>query len=480
MFKESTASLYNPSGSTVVYWMNRDQRSHDNWALIYAYEKAMTYKKDLVVVYVIDTNDQSSSLTRRSFEFIKQGLIEVESELQTLNIPFHVLIGKTSEVLADYYHRVDGVMLITDFIPLRNNMRIREALYAQLGVQVQVVDTHNIVPCWETSEKEEYAARTIRPKINKKLGVYLTDIPANVVYELNRYSIINDKIYKTNKEIGMPDTGSLFLCPQKKTGSGTSIAWQSIEACIYIDESVKAVDWIDAGQSAGLRMLKSFIEERLDKYSEKRNDPNVDAQSNLSPYFHFGHLSPQRVAYEVNRYITPSDNTADFLEEMIIRRELTDNYCFYNSNYDSLEGVKDWAKTTLHMHEIDIRDPEYTLEALESASTEDALWNAAQMEMVRYGKMHGYMRMYWAKKILEWSSLPSEAFDRAIYLNDKYSLDGNDPNGFVGVAWSVGGIHDRAWKERKIFGKIRYMNYNGCKRKFDVEKYIKTILEDFS
>ena len=156
-----------------------------------------------------------------------------------------------------------------------------------------------------------------------------------------------------------------------------------------------------------------------------------------------------------------------------MRRELSDNYCYYNTKYDSFDGFPDWAKKTLNEHGKDKREYVYSIEEFEKANTHEDLWNAAQQQLVKTGKLHGYMRMYWAKKILEWSESPEEALRISIYLNDKYELDGRDPNGYVGCAWSIGGVHDRAWTERSVYGKIRYMNYNGCKRKFDVESYIK-------
>jgi deoxyribodipyrimidine photo-lyase len=165
----------------------------------------------------------------------------------------------------------------------------------------------------------------------------------------------------------------------------------------------------------------------------------------------------------------------EFLEELIVRRELADNFCLYNAEYDNPSGFPDWAKKTLNIHDKDIRPILYTLEEFEQAQTDDPLWNAAQMEMVKRGKMHGYMRMYWAKKILEWTESSTQAMEYAIYLNDRYELDGRDPNGYTGIAWSIGGVHDRAWGERPIFGKIRYMSFNGCKSKFDVKAYIRKI-----
>jgi len=163
---------------------------------------------------------------------------------------------------------------------------------------------------------------------------------------------------------------------------------------------------------------------------------------------------------------------AGFIEELVVRRELSDNFCHYNEKYDSLEGCAQWAQDSLKLHASDKRAHVYSLEQLEKAKTHDDLWNAAQLEMVHKGKMHGFLRMYWAKKILEWSATPEDALAHSITLNDKYNLDGRDPNGYVGCMWSIGGVHDMGWKERPIFGKIRYMNYDGCKRKFKIQNFV--------
>ena len=187
---------------------------------------------------------------------------------------------------------------------------------------------------------------------------------------------------------------------------------------------------------------------------------------------HFGQISAQRVALTVQQFYQTFSSSKVFLEELIVRRELADNFCYFNTNYDSFNGFHNWAKETLNKHRNDKREFVYSLRDFENANTHEDLWNAAQKELLVTGKMHGYMRMYWAKKILEWTKSPEEALQISIYLNDKYELDGRDPNGYVGCAWSIGGVHDRAWKERKILGKIRYMNKNGAMRKFDVKAYI--------
>jgi deoxyribodipyrimidine photo-lyase len=254
---------------------------------------------------------------------------------------------------------------------------------------------------------------------------------------------------------------------------------------------VGKVDWILPGERAAEVALQEFLQKKLSRYNEDRNDPTLDGQSNLSPYLHFGQLSAQRVVLSVlaSAQIDISDvldkkkngasgkrgSVSAFIEELVVRRELSDNFCFYNSQYDKVEGFPAWAKKTLGEHRMDERPYVYTLSQLEAGKTHDELWNAAQLEMTKRGKMHGYMRMYWAKKIFEWSKTAEQALKSAIYLNDKYFLDGRDPNGYVGIAWSMGGVHDRAWFERPIFGKIRYMSYGGAKGKFSIAEYIRKV-----
>jgi deoxyribodipyrimidine photo-lyase len=244
-----------------------------------------------------------------------------------------------------------------------------------------------------------------------------------------------------------------------------------ITKSLKVNKEVEEVTWIKPGEKAAVKSLKDFLKNRFTKYSEERNDPNKNALSNLSPYIHFGQISAQRIALTVQQFYQKNPSADAFLEELIVRRELADNFCYFNKNYDSFDGFHEWAKESLNKHRKDKRDFVYSLEDFESANTHEDLWNAAQTELLVKGKMHGYMRMYWAKKILEWSKSPEDAMRIAIYLNDKYELDGRDPNGYVGCAWSIGGVHDRAWTERPVYGKIRYMNRNGAVRKFDVDAY---------
>jgi deoxyribodipyrimidine photo-lyase len=244
-----------------------------------------------------------------------------------------------------------------------------------------------------------------------------------------------------------------------------------ITSALNIDDSVEKTEHFKGGASEVTKRLENFIEDKLPDYPELRNDPTIDCQSNLSPYLHFGQISPIYTALKILDANASAASKEAFLEELIVRRELAVNYVQYNENYDYFAGLPDWAKRTLWSHKSDPREYLYSLSELENAETHDPYWNAAQNQMRVTGKMHGYMRMYWGKKLIEWSKTPEIAFNTALHLNNKYELDGRDPNGFAGVAWCFG-KHDRPWKERLIFGTVRYMNENGLRRKFDADKYI--------
>jgi deoxyribodipyrimidine photo-lyase len=424
----------------VVYWMSRDQRTEDNWALLYAQKRAMVAGAPLFVVFTLAPDFLGA--TMRHYGFMLRGLEEVEGQLLRNNISFVLLAGDPVRKLPGFLESSGAGMLVTDFDPLKVKVKWRTAVAATCKARVFEVDTHNIVPCRKASEKKEFGAYTIRPKVNRLLDRYLLPFP-----RLKKH-------------------------PFGEAGLQERVDWKSISSGLKIDRSVGEVSWITPGQKAARGALRAFLADGLGRYDEDRNDPSATGQSGLSPWLHFGHLSAQRIALEVKGSGTDPERCEGFLEELIVRRELSDNFCFYNSSYDSVAGFPDWALKTLDAHRDDPRPYLYSLTQFENARTHDPCWNAAQRQMVREGKMHGYMRMYWAKKILEWTSSPEEAMDIAIYLNDRYELDGRDPNGYTGIAWSIGGVHDRAWGERPVFGKIRYMNDKGLKRKFNMAPYL--------
>lgn len=341
------------------------------------------------------------------------GLAEVETDLQKLNISFHLLKGKHVVEIPKFVKDFNIGCVVCDFSPLRIHREWIDGIKQKLEAAVPFVqiDGHNIVPIWIASDKQEYAARTIRNKINTKLPEFLTEFPPVIKHP---HKIDNN------------------LKPEP-------INWQETLDFINVDESVGEVNWIKPGYRQAIGMLELFIKKKLKIYDQNRNDPTLDALSNLSPYFHFGQIAVQRAIIEVQKYKSSATKSVDgFCEEAIVRRELSDNFCYYNPNYDNLDGATDWARKTLNDHRKDKRDYVYTREELDTARTHDDLWNSAQIQLVKEGKMHGFLRMYWAKKILEWTSSPEEALEFAIYLNDRYNLDGRDPNGYVGCLWSIG------------------------------------------
>ena len=426
------------TGHSVLYWMNRDKRVDDNWALIMA--QSLALKKHVPLIVCFQYVGKFSEANIRQYGFLFKGLEGVKIKLDKLNIEFVLVQDTARNALPRIIHKRSVGSLIVDYNPLRVYQKRLNNVLKNIDVPVYQVDAHNIIPVWVTSQKKEYAAYTIRRKIQSNLDHFLTDYPK---LKIHPYGTANSK--------GKP--------------------YDNIIDDLSIDHGVKEVDWLIPGEIAARQKLDS-LSETLIGYNEDRNDPNRRGLSNLSPYFHFGHISPQRVALEIKDSSLSNADKDVFLEEMIVRRELSDNFCEYESNYDSFEGFHPWAKKTLNEHREDKRDYLYPKEQFEQADTHDLLWNAAQNQMRLTGKMHGYMRMYWAKKILEWSPSPEIALQVAIDLNDKYELDGRDPNGYAGIAWSIGGVHDRAWFERPVYGKIRYMNFNGCKSKFNVQKYI--------
>ena len=428
------------SNGGVVYWMQRDRRSNNNWALVHAQNIAIRLKAPLTVFYSLNGNFSDGN--NRQYGFLLKGLVDTIKELEKYNIPFHIRRGDAISAIKKYISKANTGYLITDFSPLRVYKNRVAKLVSTINIPFEIVDAHNIVPTWVVSEKQEFAAHTLRRKIHLLLDEFMHPIPKIIPHPFldkkNEYEQFKPNVILKN---------------------------------LRIDNSVQEISWLKPGEQNGIKVLQSFIRDRFDISGELRNNPTKNNLSNLSPYIHFGQISAQHIANEINN-LEDSDGKNNFLEQLIVRRELAENFCFYNKNYDSFDGFHAWAKKTLNEHRSYKREYLYSKIEFENANTHDDLWNAAQFEMVEKGKMHGFMRMYWAKKILEWTPDPESALQIAIDLNDKYQLDGRDPNGYTGIAWSIGGIHDRPWFERPVFGKVRFMNYNGCKRKFKINDYI--------
>jgi deoxyribodipyrimidine photo-lyase len=428
------------SPKCLLYVMSRDQRTVDNHALLAAQHHAIAGKLPLIVAFVV--YEGAGGRAREHFAFMLDGLFDVASALADHDIPFVIRTGGRPLVLLhELIAEISPAAVYVDFSPLRGPRALRSAL-AEMPLPVFEVDTHNVVPAWLASEKLEFAARTIRPKIHRHLREFLVEPP-----KLRRHPYAWPHRLPHTVALGTIRHEVLPKLPS----NGTVVA-------------------AAPGQTAARAALRDFVKHRLEGYAEARNDPTVDGLSGLSPYFHFGQMATLRVALTA-----PSAEV--LIEEMVVRKELSDNFCLYQPCYDSLDGAPAWARRTLATHESDPRPYLYSFPQLERAETHDEAWNAAQRQLTLTGKMHGYMRMYWAKKILEWTPSARVAIEYAIRLNDFYEIDGGDPNGYVGVLWSIAGVHDRPWVEREVFGQVRYMNAAGLKRKFKIDQYVATYPE---
>ncbi|MBN1445477.1 MAG: deoxyribodipyrimidine photo-lyase [Candidatus Omnitrophica bacterium] len=424
----------------VIYWMSRDQRAGDNWALLYAQDAAIRMKQPLAVVFTLAPSFLGAA--ERQYSFMLEGLALIESRLEKLRIPFFILPGNPPDEIVKFIKKHKAGALVTDFSPLKIHREWKDKVSGRTRTAFIEIDSHNIVPCRLASGKQEFSARTLRPKIHRLLPVFLTPVPA-----VKRHP---------------------FPWPVKTERNDFKMLYKTLKS----DKSAGRITWLKPGEEEAVKVLKNFINKKLNGYGADRNNPAKDGQSNLSPYIHFGQISAQRIALEVQRAGKDVESTESFIEELIVRRELAENFCFYNGRCDSFEGIPGWARKTLDSRRKDIREYIYSEKQFENAETHDDLWNAAQREMVNRGKMHGYMRMYWAKKILEWSRTPEEAFSFAVRLNDRYELDGRDPSGYAGIAWSVGGLHDRPWFKRPVFGSVRYMGGKSIRARFNAETYI--------
>ncbi len=431
-------------GMAVAYWMQRAQRAFDNPALETAIAAANALGKPVVVYFALIAGATGANL--RHYHFMVEGLRDVAADLARRRIGFVVRRSPDHDFLR-FCAEVRPALVIGDENPLRGAERARQRTAAQLHIPFWTVDADVIVPS-RLLQKEQYAARTIRPRIHARLPAFLRPIPRHVP----RYT-------------WTPPRGLHSLRPD-----------MSLLDDFPVDRSLSPVAMGRGGGHAARQALRRFVAERLAGYAEHRNHPDLDATSRLSPYLHFGHVGPHTVALAVRDAQAPARDRNAYLEELIVRRELAVNFVRYNVAYDRLGSAEPWAMRTLTAHRSDPRPHRYTPRQLEQAETRDPMWNAAQQQMVCTGWMHGYLRMYWAKKILEWSDSPAAAYEIAVALNDRYELDGRDPNGYAGIAWAIAGKHDRAWgPERPIYGTVRYMSYASTSRKFDSGAYIHRI-----
>jgi deoxyribodipyrimidine photo-lyase len=428
------------SGRAVVYWMQRAQRALDNPALDLAVRAGNALGLPVVVFFSLVPYPHANL---RHYQFMVEGLPDTATRLAKRGVGL-VLRRHPDADLAAFCDEIHAALVVGDENPLREPERWRRALSERLRVPFWTVDADVIVPS-KLVPNEQFAARTIRPRIHSHLEAFLVaggEPKARMEWKRSR--------------------GLRSFRPTDNLLDG-----------FLLDRGVQPVSGYRGGTTDALKALREFVGGRLAGYADRRNKPQLAGTSRLSPWLHFGHVGPRTVALAVRDGGGPSEDRDAFLEEFIVRRELAVNFVRCNPRYDSLACAEPWAARTLLEHARDPRPYLYTERQLEHAETHDPLWNAAQRQMVTGGWMHGYVRMYWGKKILEWSRSPDEAFEAAVRLNDRYELDGRDPNGYAGIAWAVAGKHDRAWGPgRPIYGMVRYLSLASTSRKFDSKSYI--------
>jgi len=428
----------------IVYWCLREHRLHDNRSLALAQTLAKQAESEVLIVSAFRKDFSHSLLTERTFSYIVDGLQELEEAAHKHNLSYTYLQGDPTKTIPEFLTEHQAQVLITDLFPLPIYRTWYHTLQQKIDCPLLVVDARNAVPIWKASQKQEYAARTFRPKFWKTFST-TSAIPLKILAgNATKYEPTNwEKIKKSTKTTPLP---------LKKAVS----------------------DFPKGGTLKAEKTLDNFCKKILTRYKDDRNDPTKNATSQLSAAIHFGHLSVTQIINAVEKSAAKQAHKDAFLEEFLVRRELAENFAYYTNDPTSLESAPTWAQETLQNHQQDTREYLYTYQEFLHAQTHDPAWNAAQTQLLQTGYMHGYMRMYWAKKILEWSKSPQEAISIACTLNDLLQLDGRSPNGSVGVLWAIAGLHDRPWFERPIYGKIRYMNFNGLKRKFSIDDYITT------
>jgi deoxyribodipyrimidine photo-lyase len=431
-------------GAYVLYWMQQSQRAWDNHALEYAIELANHLKLPVFVVFGLMDSYPEANL--RHYTFMIEGLRETQAALAERGIGLAVRKGHPAEVALEA--AAEAACVVCDRGYLRHQRQWREKAARKADCRFVQVESDVVVPLAVVSGKAEYAARTIRPKIQRQLDKHLIKPTA--------------------------------LEP-KKTSRALSREGLSLDkparllASLSLDDRVAPVSQLYRGGAGEARKrFDRFVRQKLVNYDKHSNQPQTDDISHMSMYLHFGQISPIHLALAVQNADAPQEARDAYLEELIVRRELAINFAYYTPDYDAYSCLPGWAESTLAQHAEDKRPDLYTRRQLESAKTHDPYWNAAMREMKFTGFMHNYMRMYWGKKILQWSKSPKTAFRTTLAINNRYFIDGRDPNSYTGVAW-IYGVHDRAWKERPIFGKVRYMAASGLERKCDIKGYVEKV-----
>ncbi len=431
-------------GDYALYWMQQSQRAEENPALEHAIRQANALRIPLVVAFGISPSYPEANL--RHYAFMLQGLREVRKRLLQRKIQFVARHGSPPEVALQLARRASCV--VCDGGWLRHQKDWREQVAKEAGCLVEQVECDTVAPAGLASSKSEASARTFRPKI-MRLRHLLAD----------EWHFARPARNSTLLEIDGLDLEDE----------------EAVYGPLSLDGGVRPVPDFTGGTGEAKKRLADFFKSGLAGYADNRNQPQTDFVSHMSPYLHFGQISPMYVARKIqeSRAGAAADRES-YLDELIVQRELSINFVHFTKDYDRFSSLPDWARATLEKHRVDRRSKTYDRRQLEAAETHDPYWNAAMNEMKFTGYMHNHMRMYWGKQILAWSKTPEVAFKTALELNNKYFLDGRDPSSYSNVGW-VFGLHDRPWPEREVFGSVRSMTMGGLMRKTDPEAYVRKI-----
>ncbi len=442
-----------PAPGPVVYWMQQARRERDNPALEHALALASRWERPACVVYALDAR----GATERSLVFELQGLRELQRALRGRGVGFACRVGPPDEVALRA--AAGAAALVCDRGYLREPRAALARVAREAPCGVVEIEGEAIVPVAVASAKLEYAARTIRPKLWRHVERFV-ELPPRV--EVARRWDRDERLPGEGEDVSAELDDPLALA--RRLGCDTRAG--------------SAGKWFEGGERAAAAALSRFVDGSLERYAEGRKALDRPAVSYLSMHLRCGQISPLRVLREVRRRAeaagVPAEPVDAFLEELVVRRELAINHAYFEPNYDRYEALPQWARATLAAHAGDEREHVYAAEALEAGETHDRYWNAAMREMRETGYLHNHMRMYWGKRMLAWSREPEAAFELTRDLNDRYLLDGRDPNTYANVAW-VYGRHDRPWPERPVFGKVRSMVAAGLRRKADPEAYAERV-----
>ena len=436
----------------VLYWMQQAQRVYYNHALEHAIRLANENNLPLVVFFGLTPHYPDAN--QRHYQFMLEGLKEVKVHLQAMMIPFVLKLESPEKAILPFLK--EAYILVMDYGYMRFQKKWRHIVWDYANrhypdLSIDIVDTDVIVPVDIASSKAEYGAYTLRPKLHKVYNEYRD---YGGLIEINNPCLTQ---FDSDDDLNNLDT---------------------LISKLAIDKSVSPSPIYHGGYTSAKNCLHLFLNQKINHYPTS-NNPGEDYTSKLSMYLHFGQISSLEILDNLIERFHANEITQEaylaFFEQLLVRRELAFNYVTYHHGYDQFDLMTEpWAYITMSEHKKDARLYVYAIKDYLSFSTHDRYFNTAMKEMVLTGYMHNYMRMYWAKKIIEWSNSFEEAYHTIIELNNKYFIDGRDPNSYAGVAWCFG-KHDRAWTERPIFGKLRYMNAAGLERKFDMEKYIQRI-----